>query len=54
MGEKKIKKSAGFTFRMTEDDREMLSYISYITGESMSVILRKALKMYYNLVKHRA
>ena len=49
----KILKNIRYNFRLTVEEYENLKYLSYSTGLSMSDVIRKALKMYYNLQKHR-
>lgn len=46
-------KTEHFLLKMTREDRDNLDYMSFMTGESKSELLRKALKTYYNLVSHR-
>lgn len=40
--------------RLTDEEREMLDFMSATDGKNMSDIIRDSIKMYHNLVKYRA
>ena len=45
-------KSEKFLLKLTPEERSDLDYLSSITKESKSEILRKAFRTYYNLKTH--
>lgn len=49
---KEDSKSEKFLLKLTPDERSDLDYLSSITEESKSEILRKAFRAYYNLKTH--
>ena len=44
-------KKYGYRLRIDEEGREMIDFIKEKTGETTADSIRKALKMYYNIVK---
>ena len=50
---KKETKSRGFFMRMTKRELDELDYLSYACDESKTDVVRKALKVYYDLNKNK-
>lgn len=51
MKDKRTVKTTELKIRLTEEEKELLMFIKDKTGNSMSKIVRTAIKFYYNTVK---
>ena len=50
---KEVCNSKVFNMRLSDEDDSMLNYLFFETGKTKTEIVRKAIKMYYNLEKSR-
>ena len=53
MKDKENVKVESIKVRLTKDEKRLLEVIKDQTGDSMSKIIRSAIKFYYNAIKYR-